>query len=112
MVLSYTTSPAYHVIAEGDDSKAFADFGAHYAQIEVAGILKSSRHQELARQFLQYLVSPEGQSVIPTTNWMYPVAGTPPAEFPPAPGRTLLLDEASVTAKKDAWIAEALAAIQ
>jgi thiamine transport system substrate-binding protein len=112
MVLSYTTSPAYHVIAEDDDSKAFADFGAHYAQIEVAGILKSSRHQELARQFLQYLVSPEGQSVIPTTNWMYPVAGTPPAEFPPAPGRTLLLDEASVTAKKDAWIAEALAAIQ
>jgi thiamine transport system substrate-binding protein len=38
MVLSYTTSPAYHLIAESDDSKAAAPFDeGHYMQIEVAG---------------------------------------------------------------------------
>jgi len=37
MVLSYTTSPAYHLIAENDDSKAAAAFSeGHYMQIEVA----------------------------------------------------------------------------
>jgi thiamine transport system substrate-binding protein len=35
MVLSYTTSPAYHLIAEGDDSKAAAPFAeGHYLQVE------------------------------------------------------------------------------
>ena len=35
MVLSYTTSPAYHLIAEGDDTKRAAAFKeGHYMQIE------------------------------------------------------------------------------
>ena len=38
MVLTYTTSPAYHLIAESDDTKAAALFDeGHYMQIEVAG---------------------------------------------------------------------------
>lgn len=111
MVLSYTTSPAYHAIAENDTSIAAADFGGHYAQIEVAGILKSSPHQGLARRFLQYLISPEAQGIIPTTNWMYPVAGAIPLGFPPLPDGMLLTDEATVTANKDAWIEAALAAL-
>ena len=115
MVLSYTTSPAYHAITEGDASYAAADFGGHYAQIEVAGILKSSGKQQLARDFLAYLVSPEAQAIIPTTNWMYPVAGGAlPAEFGDlvVPREVLLTDEATVTANKNAWIEEALAAIR
>ena len=37
MVLSYTTSPAYHLIAENDDTKAAAAFDeGHYLQVEVA----------------------------------------------------------------------------
>ena len=38
MVLSYTTSPAYHLIAENDSRFASAQFDrGHYMQIEVAG---------------------------------------------------------------------------
>ena len=56
MVLSYTTSPAYHLIAEEDDSKTAALFDeGHYMQIEVAGKLAGSDQPELADQFLQYL---------------------------------------------------------
>ncbi|MEO1579010.1 MAG: thiamine ABC transporter substrate binding subunit [Pseudomonadota bacterium] len=73
MVLSYTTSPAYHLIAEEDPSKAAAPFDeGHYMQIEVAGKLAGTDQPELADAFLAFMISDGFQSVIPTTNWMYP----------------------------------------
>lgn len=94
-VLSYTTSPAYHSIAEGDDSKAAAIFSeGHYLQVEVAGLLKSSKQPDLARKFLDYLISDPVQAIIPETNWMYPAkpaaAGLPEGfERLPKPQKTL-----------------------
>ena len=73
MVLSYTTSPAYHIIAEGDETKEAVPFDeGHYMQVEIAGKLAASDQPELADAFLQYLLSPEAQGVLPQTNWMYP----------------------------------------
>jgi ABC-type thiamine transport system substrate-binding protein len=46
---------------------------------------------------------------------MYPVTAVGdklPGAFPPAPAKVLSLDEATITAKKSAWIDEALAAIR
>lgn len=81
-VLSYTTSPAYHLIAEGDDSKTAWGFDeGHYMQVEVAGKLAGSDQPDLADQFLAFMVSDGFQSVIPTTNWMYP-AVVPAAGLP------------------------------
>jgi thiamine transport system substrate-binding protein len=118
MVLSYTTSPAYHLIAENDPSYNAAVFTeGHYPQVEVAGILKSSHQQDLAQKFLTYLTSVAGQKIIPTTNWMYPVTDLG-ADLPPAfasetqPTKVLQLDEAVVTKDRNAWIEEALAAIR
>ena len=77
MVLSYTTSPAYHLIAEEDNTKSAASFSeGHYMQIEVAGKLKSTDQPELADAFIDFMTSDGFQSIIPTTNWMYP------AKFP------------------------------
>lgn len=82
MVLSYTTSPAYHLIAESDDTKAAAPFTeGHYMQVEVAGVLKSSRNPALAQQFMEFMVSDAFQEIIPETNWMYP-AKTPAKGLP------------------------------
>ncbi len=73
MVLSYTTSPSYHLIAEGDGTKAAALFDeGHFMQIEVAAKLAGTDQPELAGQFLQFMVSDAFQSIIPTTNWMFP----------------------------------------
>ncbi len=95
MVLSYTTSPAYHLIAEQDDSKAAAAFSeGHYMQIEVAGMLAASDQPDLARRFLDFMGSDAFQSVIPTTNWMYP-AVTPEAGLP-AGFETLLRPDTSL----------------
>ena len=113
MALSYTTSPAYHAIAEKNPNYAYADFSeGFYPQIEIAGILKSSKHQALAQKFLSWLATPEAQSIIPETNWMYPLSGAVPDGFPVAPAKVLSLDEADITAKKQAWIDEALGAIR
>ena len=83
MSLSYTTSPAYHMIAEHKENIKAAKFlEGHYLQIEVAGFLKSSKHKKLAIEFLKFLYSKEFANIIPTTNWAYPVIKTElPKEF-------------------------------
>jgi thiamine transport system substrate-binding protein len=117
MVLSYTTSPAYHLIAEEDATKAAAPFDeGHYLQIEVAGKLKASDQPELADQFLAFMVSEAFQTIIPTTNWMYP-AVTPAAGLPAGfetlvtPDKSLLIPEAEAAAVRDAALAEWQAAL-
>lgn len=117
MVLSYTTSPAYHLIAEEDATKAAAVFDeGHYLQIEVAGKLKSSDNQELADQFLSFMVSEAFQTIIPTTNWMYP-AVTPAAGLPAGfetlvqPAKALLIPADEADAVRDVALAEWLAAL-
>jgi thiamine transport system substrate-binding protein len=82
-VLSYTTSPAYHIIEEKKTNYAAANFSeGHYIQVEVAAQLSASQHPQLAAQFMQFVVSPQFQNTLPTGNWMYPVVKTPlPAGF-------------------------------
>ena len=117
MVLSYTTSPAYHLIAEEDASKVAAAFDeGHYMQIEVAGKLAGSDTPELADQFLAFMVSEAAQSILPTTNWMYP-AVTPAAGLPQGfetliqPGKALLTPAADVPAIREEALAEWLGAL-
>jgi thiamine transport system substrate-binding protein len=82
LALSYTTSPAYHLIAESDDTKAAAAFTeGHYMQVEVAGKLVAAPQPELADAFLAFMGSDAFQTIIPTTNWMYP-AHMPAAGLP------------------------------
>jgi len=110
MVLSYTTSPAYHLIAEQDARFAAARFSeGHYQQIEVAGLVRSSQQKQLARDFLEFMLSDSFQSIIPTTNWMYPatLARTKlPADFGQLidPSPALLLNEELVASKRKSWV--------
>mgnify|MGYP004002053343 FL=1 len=73
-VLSYTTSPAYHAIAESDENyKAMLFQDGHAEQIEVIGILKSAPNKKLAQKFISFAISKGFQDHIPFGNWMYPV---------------------------------------
>lgn len=117
MVLSYTTSPAYHLIAEDDASKAAAAFDeGHYMQIEVAAKLASSDQPELADKFLDFMVSDAFQSVISTTNWMYP-AVTPSAGLPEGfetliiPEKALIVPAADAQTMRDEALAEWLSVL-
>lgn len=117
MVLSYTTSPAYHLIAEEDASKTAAAFEeGHYMQIEVAGKLAASDQPELADQFLNFMLGEKFQSVIPTTNWMYP-AKTPSAGLPDGfdqlitPENALILPADEAAAVREVALEEWLTAL-
>lgn len=117
MVLSYTTSPAYHLITEEDDSKTAAVFDeGHYLQVEVAAKLAGTDQPELADQFLTFMVSDFFQSVIPTTNWMYP-AVTPDSGLPDGfdtlaqPEKSLLFSADEAAALRDAALDEWLTAL-
>ena len=116
MVLSYTTSPAYHLIAEQDASKAAAPFAeGHYMQVEVAGKLAASDQPELADRFLQFMLSEGFQSVIPTTNWMYPAvmpaAGLPEGFEQMRPAVSLLKSADEAMAAREGALAEWQAAL-
>ena len=117
MALAYTTSPAYHLIAEDDDTKAAAMFDeGHYMQVEVAAMTATSDQPELAREFLAFMLTDGFQGVIPTTNWMYP-AHTPAAGLPEGyetlalPEKPLLFSPEEAQAVRDGALAEWLAAL-
>jgi thiamine transport system substrate-binding protein len=117
MALAYTTSPAYHLIAEDDDTKAAAIFDeGHYMQVEVAAVTATSDQPELARDFLRFMLTDGFQGVIPTTNWMYP-AHTPAGGLPAGyetlavPEKPLLFTPDEARALRDPGLAEWLAAL-
>lgn len=112
MVLSYTTSPAYHVMMESTDRyKAAAFAEGNYLQVEVAARLKTSDQPELAKLFLAFLTSRAAQEKLPTTNWMFPVIDLGDA-LPQAfrdlkvPAKALLMPSDQVAANRSAWIEE------
>ncbi|MBE7184640.1 MAG: thiamine ABC transporter substrate binding subunit [Methylobacterium mesophilicum] len=117
MVLSYTTSPAYHLVSEKTDRYKAASFGeGHYLQVEVAGQTVKGAENPLAKQFLQFMTGPGFQDAIPETNWMFP-AGRTDKPLDPAfgtlvkPVKTLSLPPQEVADKRKAWIDEWLAAM-
>ena len=117
MVLSYTTSPAYHTIAEETERYQAAAFSeGHYVQIEVAGMTKAADDPALAKAFLTFMTGPDFQSIIPETNWMMP-AGATRDPLPEAfdrlvkPEKTFLMSPEEVEANRKAWIDEWLAAM-
>lgn len=85
MVLSYTTSPAYHIAVEKKTNyKAAAFSEGHYLQVELAGMTRTTKQPELARKFLAFVLSEPFQSAMPEGNWMMPAkapASGLPASF-------------------------------
>lgn len=117
MVLSYTTSPAYHMVEENKSNIKAAPFKeGHYGQIEVAGILKSSQHKVCAKKFLSFMHTETFADIIPTANWSYPVVkGEKPLHkaFEALHIPTMLLmDGKAVEVQRKAIIDEWLQAIQ
>ena len=115
MVLSYVTSPAYHMVAEETDRYQAMEFAeGHYLQVEVAGMTTAAGDPGLAREFLEFMLTPGFQDAIPTANWMMPAGETsealPEAFDKLVKPKTLFLDPEEVAAKRREWTDEWLAA--
>lgn len=110
LVISYTTSPVYHVMWEDTTRYQALVFDAgHSATIESAGILASSKNKDAARQFIDFLLS-DAQLTVATTNTMYPAnsAVTLPEAFDwaPKPEKTLMLSYEAIEKNLDRWLTE------
>lgn len=108
LVLSYTTSPAYHQIEENNPDYAAANFSeGHYLQVEVAGQLAHSPQPKLAQQFMQFMLSAPFQKTLATGNWMYPVTQQSlPSAFNdlPVPHPALQYRSTEVAENRASWI--------
>ena len=110
MVLSYTTSPAAHIMFENNYDYSAINFKeGNYISIEFAGILKSSKNKLIAKKFLEFILDEDFQSVIPSTNIMYPVIkinNLPEAyNYLDAP-KALQIDPKIINENKSLWIEE------
>lgn len=114
MVLSYTTSPAYHIAAEGDQTKKAAIFPeGHYFMAELVAQVASTDQPELAQSFMDWVLTPDFQQVIPLANWSLP-ANLPQEDWPqvmrdlPRPEKTLFYSEDEAEAMRqpalDEWL--------
>ena len=109
IVLSYSTSPAAHIMFEENyDISASVFKEGNYLSVEFAGILNSSKNKEIANQFLEFMISDDFQNVIPSTNIMYPVTNVdlPEAFNELKTPNFLQLDPNEINVNKDAWIDE------
>ncbi|MDD9339112.1 MAG: thiamine ABC transporter substrate binding subunit [Providencia heimbachae] len=106
-VLSYTSSPGYQILNDNKDNYAAALFDeGHYMQVEVAARLKNSPEPELAKQFLQFMLTPDFQNTLATTNWMYPVIDIPLPEVYkvlPLPKKSLQFSAQEVAKERQSW---------
>ena len=87
LVISYTTSPVYHVMWEDTtryQALLFSD--GHEITIEAAGIVKGTKHRAEAEAFVDFLLT-EAQIDLANANSMYPVntSLTLPAAYDYAP---------------------------
>lgn len=109
MVLSYSTSPVYHKMWEETERYKALEFAeGNYLQIEGVGVIKGAAHPDAARQFIDYMLSPEGQAIIASSNIMMPALGS--TELPEAfdmaflSSTPLLLDTGEIAENEKEWV--------
>ncbi|MBN2652376.1 MAG: thiamine ABC transporter substrate-binding protein [Spirochaetales bacterium] len=109
MVLSYTTSPAYHIEYENQTKYKAAIFeDGHYIQIEGAGIVAGTKNLDAAKAFIDFMLSNKFQDLVPLTNFMYPVSKT--ANLPESflqlerPSKFFELESSIISEKNNQWI--------
>ncbi|ATJ83834.1 thiamine ABC transporter substrate binding subunit [Halomonas beimenensis] len=116
MVLSYATSPAYHMGVEGTDRYQAAHFEeGHYLQVETAAMVANTEVPALARDFLAFVLTPDFQRHIPLGNVMNPAIDLGD-ELPEVFGRliepkSLTFTPEQVRAHRREWIREWLNAV-
>jgi thiamine transport system substrate-binding protein len=114
MVVSYATSPAAEVMFASSPlteapTASITGTNTCFRQIEFVGILKGTSHAELARRFVDFMLSPEFQADIPGQMFVYPVlpgVGLPEefTKFAQSPTQPATLPPAEIALNREEWI--------
>jgi thiamine transport system substrate-binding protein len=115
IVLGFNTSPAYHRLVDHKKNfKAIKFKEGNYVQYSVAGMFKESKHKELFKKFVEYLLSEEVQTEIAFKDWSYPIRPIKkslPEEFRPITEKDAPLPIEQVNKNKKKWVKEWLEAL-
>jgi len=114
IVVSYASSPpaeGYYAPTPPADAPTAAILDGCFRQVEFVGVLAGTAQPELARAFVDFMLSPAVQRDIPLQMFVFPVVQgtalpdvfTKYAKVPPKP---LTIDPATITANRDRWIQE------
>jgi len=115
IVVSYATSPVYELYnapaprpSEPPTGNIIPE-GSSFRQIEYVGILRGAREPELARRFVDFMLSEQFQADIPLQMWVYPTrSGVPVPDFfrtfAPVPRTPASLEPGVIDTNRDAWI--------
>lgn len=109
MVLSYSTSPAYHVEYEETTRYGALEFSeGNYQHIEGMGIIKGTEKRDLAEKFIDHMLSNNSQNTLIYSNIMYPVVTDIelPASFDYAfkANKALLLESSEIEKNSNLWV--------
>lgn len=113
LVVSYATSPAAEVVFS-DPPVTNAPTGVLakdcFRQVEYAGVLHGTKAPELARAFIDFMLSTEFQADIPLNMYVFPARAdvTMPDVFVhnAAQAATVGFDAATIAANRDRWVQE------
>ena len=115
LVVSYASSPAAEVIyadppVDTAPTASILGPGTCFRQIEFAGILKGTKQQALAEEFIDFLLSQKFQEDMPLQMFMYPVdqaAKLPPefVQWAQVADQPAMLDPAYIAIHRDQWLA-------
>ncbi len=115
IVVSYATDPAADIYY-ADNPKpseprvaAVIQPGGSFRQVEYVGILKGAKNLDLARAWVDYMLSVDFQKDIPFQMWVYPANPDTPlpdlfTSFAPVPTSPALLDPKVIGANREQWI--------
>jgi thiamine transport system substrate-binding protein len=114
LVVSYTTSPPADVVfaTDGRSEPASVNINpakAVFRQIEFVGILKGAKQPELARTWVDYMLSATFQEDLPLQMYVFPVlpdAALPDVfvQFANIPAEPAQVDAAAIDANREKWI--------
>ena len=104
---SHPKAPKRHPKNDAISASIFDE--GNYISIEFAGILKNSKNKIIANDFLKFILSDDFQSVIPSTNIMYPVtsiSNLPDAFNNLSIPKVIQLNPKEINDNKENWINE------
>ena len=112
LVVSYASSPPADVFfaeQELDEAPTGVIEASCFEQIEFAGILAGTEHEQEAGELIDFLLSPAFQEDVPLTMFVFPV--NEQAELPPVfdehavlPDDPLRIDHDTIGERRDEWI--------
>jgi thiamine transport system substrate-binding protein len=114
IVVSYASSPPFEVIfadppvSEPSTGVVTAD-GTCFRQIEFVGILKGTKHRDLAKKWVDFMLSKQFQEDMPLQMYVFPVNGEAKlseqfAKYLAEPANPAVVAPADIAANREKWL--------